>query len=254
MDNGAQAKDVVVTTQWQRFELTNTTTPTQSNRNVGLIKAGGQVGDLDISIWGAQFEQQSYATSYIPNFGEANGVSRNQDVCTNGGSLASINSTEGTLYFEFKPNSADISVVSISDGSTSNFIQIYIPFSASSLRYRATTSGVVQFDNQINTAINLTLNHKYAIKWKLNDFSLWVDGIKINSQLIGSTPIGLNQINFYNVFGGGSKVNGKTKALAVFPYFKRCRTNRTNNYIMNIYKANLKPKSKDKTTFLVLVF
>ena len=175
-------------------------------------------GTSGVYIWGAQLEQQSYATSYIPNFGEANGVSRNQDVCTNGGSLASINSTEGTLYFEFKPNSADISVVSISDGSTSNFIQIYIPFSASSLRYRATTSGVVQFDNQINTAINLTLNHKYAIKWKLNDFSLWVDGIKINSQLIGSTPIGLNQINFYNVFGGGSKVNGKTKALAVFPY------------------------------------
>ena len=64
MDNGAQAKDVVVTTQWQRFELTNTTTPTQSNRNVGLIKSGGQVGDLDISIWGAQFEALSNPTQH----------------------------------------------------------------------------------------------------------------------------------------------------------------------------------------------
>ena len=27
-------------------------------------------------------------------------VTRNQDVCTNGGSLASINSTEGVLYAE----------------------------------------------------------------------------------------------------------------------------------------------------------
>ena len=98
MDNGAQAKDVVVTTQWQRFELTNTTTPTQSNRNVGLIKSYGQVGNLDISIWGAQFEALSYPTSLIPTSGST--VTRNQDLCTNGGSLASINSTEGVLYAE----------------------------------------------------------------------------------------------------------------------------------------------------------
>ena len=37
-------------------------------------------------------------TSYIPTSGST--VTRNQDVCTNGGSLASINSTEGVLYAE----------------------------------------------------------------------------------------------------------------------------------------------------------
>ena len=31
---------------------------------------------------------------------EGTTVTRNQDVCTNGGSLASINSTEGVLYAE----------------------------------------------------------------------------------------------------------------------------------------------------------
>ena len=39
-----------------------------------------------------------YATSYIPTSGST--VTRNQDLCTNGGSLASINSTEGVLYAE----------------------------------------------------------------------------------------------------------------------------------------------------------
>jgi len=205
---------------WYRCTLSTSVASTPSNMAVVLIdtanssrlEATSSVGSA--YIWGAMLEQNSFSTSYIPTSGST--VTRNQDVCTNGGSLATINSTEGTLYFEFKPNSTDISVVSISDGSTSNFIQIYIPQTASSLRYRATTSGVAQFNNQISTAIDLTLNHKYAIKWKLNDFSLWVDGVKINSQLIGSTPIGLNQINFYNVFGGGNKANGKTKALAVW--------------------------------------
>jgi hypothetical protein len=71
MDNGAQTQNVVVTTQWQRFEFTNTSTPTQSNRNTGLIKSNSQVGDLDISIWGAQFEEQSQATAYIKSDGIA---------------------------------------------------------------------------------------------------------------------------------------------------------------------------------------
>ena len=55
-------------------------------------------GTSGIYIWGANVEQQSYATSYIPTSGST--VTRNQDVCTNGGSLASINSTEGVLYAE----------------------------------------------------------------------------------------------------------------------------------------------------------
>ena len=49
--------------------------------------------------WGYQLRAKFlYATSYIPTFGST--VTRNQDVCTNGGSLASINSTEGVLYAE----------------------------------------------------------------------------------------------------------------------------------------------------------
>ena len=69
-------------------------------------------------LWGAQLEQQAYATSYIPTSGST--VTRNQDVCTNGGSLASINSTEGVLYAEIAALAIDVSnrVISLSDGTT----------------------------------------------------------------------------------------------------------------------------------------
>ena len=73
-------------------------------------------------IYGFQTEEQSYATSYIPTNGEANGVSRNQDVCTGGGSLASINSTEGVLYFEGEDyHCLEVNrTISLSDGTLNN--------------------------------------------------------------------------------------------------------------------------------------
>ena len=47
--------------------------------------------------YGLQLEEdKSYATSYIPTEGTIK--TRNQDLCTNGGDVSLINSTEGVLY------------------------------------------------------------------------------------------------------------------------------------------------------------
>ena len=139
MDNGAQAQDVVVTTQWQRFEFTNTTTPTQSNRNSGLIRSSSQVGDLDISIWGAQFEAQSYATSYIPSNGSQ--TTRNQETCIN--ATPEINSEEGVLYAEisaFENSDGIYKEISVSDGTSSNRIEIRYIFNK--IEFTARIGGV----------------------------------------------------------------------------------------------------------------
>ena len=217
MDNGAQAKDVVVTTQWQRFELTNTTTPTQSNRNVGLIKSGGQVGDLDISIWGAQFEALIYTQqAYIPTSGAT--VTRNQDVCTNGGSLASINSTEGTLYAEIAAlaNDGITRRLAISDGSTGNRVFIGYDVYTNSVQFVVSSGGSVVV-NQTFTISNTTQFSKLAIKYKLNDCSFWIDGVKVGTDTTALMPIGLNQVIFAQ--GDISRpFYGKTKCVAVFPY------------------------------------
>lgn len=50
------------------------------------------------AIWGAQLEQGSYATSYVPTI--ASSVTRNADVISKTGISSLIGQTEGTIFFE----------------------------------------------------------------------------------------------------------------------------------------------------------
>ena len=105
MDNGAKGKEVVVTTQWQRFEFTILQN-TQSDRNAGLIKSSSQVGDLDISIFAAQFEQNaSYPTSYIPTYGVSQ--TRAVDDLKKIGIGDLIGDTQGTLFLDLEKTNND---------------------------------------------------------------------------------------------------------------------------------------------------
>ena len=65
-------------------------------RNFGLVARGSVQQDVDVLIYGAQLEQKSYATSYIPTSGAT--ATRNQELCNNATPV--INSEEGTLYAE----------------------------------------------------------------------------------------------------------------------------------------------------------
>ena len=165
--------------------------------------------EWDILIWGAQLEQQSYPTSYIPTEGTT--VTRNQDLCTNGGSAALINSTEGVLYAEISALSDDASVKSINlAGAATESVGFY--YYASSINAVVYSGG----SNQVymNIAYNPLVSNKIAFKYKTNDFALWINGVKERVSVTGNTPIGLNEINFNN--NNVEIFFGKTKCLAVW--------------------------------------
>ena len=168
-----------------------------------------------IYIYGGQLEiNSSYATSYIPTSGST--VTRNQDLCTNGGSLASINSTEGTLYFEGAALSNDLTnrFISLTDGTQNNSVCIfYGGGSPNFIRSEIKSNNITQAE-LTTTNYQITNYNKIAIKYKENDFALWVNGTEVSTDTSGSVPIGLNDLSF-------DRANiltffGKTKALAVW--------------------------------------
>ena len=77
-----------------------------------------------VLLWGAQLEEQSYATSYIPTNGATN--TRLQDIATNSGNSSLINSTEGVFYCEAATlvDPTGIMVIGLSDGTLANRISI----------------------------------------------------------------------------------------------------------------------------------
>ena len=198
-----------------RVSVTAITSASPNAGNSGIIKFTSQ-SNKGFRVVGYQLEQQSYATSYIPTSGST--VTRNQDVCNNGGSLATINSTEGTLYFEGAALSNDLTYreIALSDGTTSNRIEIRYGVTNNIIQAVTRSGGVV--NGSISISIyNITNFNKIAVRYKLDDVSLWVNGVKIGADLSAIMPINLSELSFDNG-AGNDKFFGKTKALAVFPY------------------------------------
>jgi hypothetical protein len=167
-----------------------------------------------IYIWGAMLEQQSYSTSYIPTNGAAS--TRLKDIANNSGNATLFNSTEGVLYAEISAlvSGGNAREITISDGSTTNRVMITYP-TAGNVRVNYRVGATNIFDHQYS--ISLINFNKIAIKWKLNDFNFYVNGIKIESSTIGSVMPNntLNTLNFDN--GSGlENFFGKVKAVVVY--------------------------------------
>ena len=197
---------------WYRHILQRTFTA--SGTNIQPMFSEAVAGTDLFYIYGSQLEALSYATSYIPTDGTQK--TRNQDVCNNGGSVSTINSTEGVLYAEINFLEYSVSAnnqISISDGSSGNRIMIYA-FSNTQLGLRFNSSGS-QLVTQTVTVSDLSIFSKIAVRWGGGNYTLYQNGLEIYTQAIASTPIGLDKLNFSSVT---ETLNffGKTKCLAVW--------------------------------------
>ena len=181
--------------------------------------AGVPIGTIAYQTF-VQVENLPYATSYIPTSGSS--VTRNADACSISNVADRINSSEGVLFAEIARLDGDTSgykELSISDGTTSNSIKITLPNSN-------VIQGIVR-TNISGTIVETLISHapiggyqgfqKIALKYKQNDFALFVNGTKVGFNTNGNT-CSEGVINNFS-FNRGNAVNifyGNTKCVAVF--------------------------------------
>jgi hypothetical protein len=175
-------------------------------------------GSKGMLIYGFQGEANvTYPTSYIPNHSGGT-ITRGADVCTGAGDVTTFNSTEGVLYAEVAAlvDAAPNRRISINSGNYTNSVLINLKSTANQIGAIIKVSNSVTID-LTHTLTDVTATNKIALKYKVNDVALWVNGVEVQS-VNSFTAIAANTLSAlsFNRGDGGDDFHGKTKQVLVF--------------------------------------
>ena len=166
-----------------------------------------------IYIYGGQAEVGSYPTSYIPTTTSA--VTRSAETANGSGDASTFNDSEGVLMAEISALDDDLTNrrITISDNTTNNRIVLGFADTSNTILALVGSNGT-QFISTISIS-DTKLNNKFALKYKQNDFALWVNGIEIATGTSGNTPLNLNNLKIQGSTGF-SNFYGNTKQIQYF--------------------------------------
>ncbi len=204
---------------WYRCSITFTTdaTDTSGTLYIRLNEEDNEVnvdrdGTKNVYLWGAQLEEGSYATSYIPTTSAT--VTRSADVCNGAGTSAEFNDSEGVLYVEFNPS--EISTrISLSDGSFDNRITIETPNTTNLNFFIEANNDNNTFSANVGGALNT--NNKVAVLWNGTAIKIYRNGSELGTDTFTGFSAGtLDQIHLANAIASARNFYGTIKQLMVF--------------------------------------
>lgn len=205
---------------WYRCSIVLTTISSSAigvfiSTNGSTISYTGD-GTSGVYIFGAQFEQASYATSYIPTSGSA--VTRLAETNIQTPPSGIIGQTEGVLYAEIKANETSNAsarrVISISDGTNTNRIYISFDDEYNKLNVFIIVDGDVVTTDNVNISDQNSFN-KIAVKYKSGESSIYVNGVLKESFTDTFSNGNFTTLKFQNR-GSGNFFTGNVKDIKVY--------------------------------------
>ena len=207
-----------------RMQGTFTATSTSATIRIGIgttstINAANsaKIGRIQLEDSGSGIDA-TYATSLIQTTGSI--VTRSADVCNDAGTSAEFNDNEGVLFAEIASfvSSGTSRRIAISDGAVSgggnNRLEILYSSSTNLINFQVFSGGIFQ-GSRSYTVTDITDFNKVAVKYKKDDYALWINSVEVATMTSGNTPTGLNTLRFEDG-SGGNDFYGKCKQLIVF--------------------------------------
>ena len=177
----------------------------------GILKSASNTAKgFRVAGWQCELDE---LTPYIKTDGST--ATRYVNQVTGIGDVNSFNSEEGVLYWRGKATGETSTIIGISDGLNSNKIEITLNVPSSRIDVILVDGGVNSFI--FNYSADVLIEHEIAVKWKVNDFALYVDGVEVLTDTSGTvSPNAWSGLNLSNVNKSGNFLQAKTKNLRVY--------------------------------------
>jgi hypothetical protein len=206
--NTSTSNDFTVTNEWKRIEWSYT----YSSVTSGIKGASNELSD--ILFFGFQHEVNDFATSYIPTNGSS--MQRAADTASGAGNSQVFNDSQGVIFANIAALNNDLTnrAITISDKTSNNRIFITYYAESNGLFAQIISNGVAQATLTAKLP-SITNSTKVLVKYKQNDFALWVNGFEVSYDESGVAPIGLDDFSFDR---GTGTLNfyGKTKEIGYY--------------------------------------
>jgi len=213
-----QTKTFTITNEWQRVIVSGTLSTIGTMIVLIEIPDGAIIGET-VFLTSVMVESNSYATSYIPTSGSA--VTRDADMCNNGGNEQVFNDSEGVLFVETSAlaDLDDTRYITLNDGTSSvNRLSIQYRNSGELRLYNGGTSTAQMIYR--DSSANLTENLKIAIKYGTtsSSYKVYINGISktIESAFVATAMSGLDNLKLTDVNGSGSPFLGRIKQVQYY--------------------------------------
>jgi len=208
---------------WYRCSFT----PTNSNgtivfgiSNGGTGRSVSYQGDetSGVYIFGAQLEQGSFQTSYIPSL-IGSQTTRSAETATNSGDASTFNDSEGVLMAEISALADDgtfrtIAINGTATNVNTNRVQIYFRDTADIITFGMESENSAQFFLQF--PLDVKSNNKLALKYSANSCSFWINGIKVGEETNKVMPTALSRLDFVRQDGDDEFFYGNTKQIQYY--------------------------------------
>ena len=194
---------------WFRISITATNDSTNNTIIYQIFNTNSLTQTVSASYFGAQLENLSYATSYIPTTTAS--VTRNADNCSKSSISSLIGQTEGTIFWDsvYLTTDSQLSITAPNNGMqllfTNNVIYIYLEVSGSLILY--TSMGG-----------NVSLNNRYklAIAYGTNYIKTYLNGVLIYSNTSTLSMPATSKLSLGNYDGVDSSVLKKINSVALW--------------------------------------
>ena len=205
---------------WYRLSITGTPLNTSNVYQFSLVKNQnvtftGNNSD-GLFLWGAQVEQKSDSSSYIPTQNTA--ITRFVDICKDAGNAALFNVSELSLFFDvnnFKPDTGSLSYIVLTDGQSSPINMVRFEYKQDRIEISNYVNGTLGLYYTITSVVPNQRN-KMALTISTARTKVYFNGVLKSTTSGDNIPSGLNSLSFTNRTKSGGYFEGEVQDARVY--------------------------------------